>query len=269
MADRTLVDNMAAVWASIETLCTGLSEEEWKTATDCPGWTVQDQLSHLSGNESSLLGRPAPSHQVGDLPHLKNPMGRMNETVVDFRRSWPGDKVLEEFREVTKERLGYLGGLSDDDLAKETNTPLGVRPLRDFLAVRIFDAWVHEQDMRRALGRAGHLEGAVAEHAVERASMAMPMVVGKKVGAGDGTTVVFDITGDAGRTLAVAVEGGRAKAVERAPEPTVRLVMDAETYCCLGCGRWDAASALADGKVEIHGDQELGRRVVEQMNFMP
>ena len=45
--------------------------------------------------------------------------------------------------------------------------------------------------------------------------------------------------------------------------------MDAETYCCLGCGRWDPASALADGKVEIHGDQELGRRVVEQMNFMP
>src|SRR2546422_827056 len=109
MADHTLVDKMAAVWASIETLCTGLSEEEWKTPTDCPGWTVQDQLSHLAGNESSLLGRPAPQHEVGDLPHLRNAIGRMNEVVVDYRRSWPGDKVLDEFREVTRARLPGAG----------------------------------------------------------------------------------------------------------------------------------------------------------------
>ena len=30
-------------------LCAPLTEAQWKTATDCPGWTVQDNMSHLVG----------------------------------------------------------------------------------------------------------------------------------------------------------------------------------------------------------------------------
>ena len=46
---QQLVDMMEAVWRSIGELCQGFSEGQWKTATDCPNWSVQDQLSHLVG----------------------------------------------------------------------------------------------------------------------------------------------------------------------------------------------------------------------------
>src|SRR5687768_8134753 len=104
-ADRDLVTKTEAVFSSITSLCTGLSDEEWKRPTECPGWSVQDNLSHLVAIESTLLGRPAPDHQlVADPAHIKNPMGRMNEVPVDYRRSWPGEKVLAEWREVTAAR---------------------------------------------------------------------------------------------------------------------------------------------------------------------
>ena len=99
---QDLVDNMERVWRSIEDLCRDLTEEEWKTATDCPGWSVQDQLSHLAGSESGILGRPSPDHTPRDTSYVKNDIGRRNEAVVDYRRPSPGQRVLvlqRQFRE--------------------------------------------------------------------------------------------------------------------------------------------------------------------------
>lgn len=269
MSDQELVDKMEHVWRSISTLCTDLTEPQWKTPTDCPGWSVQDQVAHLVGSESRLLGRAAPEHTPSDMRHVRNESGARNEVVVDWRRSWPGAKVLAEFREVTGERLRILRGMDAEDFAAQTETPIGPGTVRDLLNIRIFDAWVHEQDMRRALKRPGELASPTAVHAVGRSALAMPFVVGKKAQAAHGTTVVFEVTGAAGRTLAIGVEGTRAKVLDTTPaSPNVRLSMDVETFTCLGCGRWEPVQALADGKVHIAGDRALGERIVTQMNFM-
>lgn len=269
MSEQELVDKMTRVWRSIAELCSNLTEPEWKTPTDCPGWSVQDQLSHLAGSESWLLGRQTPDHTPTDLSHVKNEGGKRNEMVVDWRRSWPGAKVLEEFQEVTSERLGVLRAMSTDDFAAETQTPIGPGTVRDLIQIRIFDAWVHEQDIRRALKRPGDLDGPIAEHSMGRCVLALPFVVGKKAQAADGTIAVFDVTGAAGRTLALGVEGKRAKLLDSAPAtPTVRLTMDVETFACLGCGRWDPSKTLEAGKVGIDGDRALGEAIVAHMSFM-
>jgi uncharacterized protein (TIGR03083 family) len=177
--------------------------------------------------------------------------------------------VLEEFREVTSARLGQLRSWGPEDFAKESWTPVGPGTVLDFLEIRIFDCWVHEQDVRRAVSKPGHLDGPVAAHSFGRITAAVPYVVGKKVAPPDGTDIVFDITGPVGGRLAVFMEVGRAKAVDRIPEdPAVALRMDLETFNCLGCGRWTAKQALEQDRVQIDGDTALGRRIVDQMNFM-
>ena len=85
-----LVEQLAETWASVSDLCADLTEDEWKTPTGCPGWSVQDNVSHLIDFESFALGRPRPDHSIGDLPHLKNDMGKINEVGVDARRSRAG-----------------------------------------------------------------------------------------------------------------------------------------------------------------------------------
>jgi uncharacterized protein (TIGR03083 family) len=267
--DQELVDRLEEVWASIDSMCANLSEEQWKKPTDLPGWSVQDNVVHISGIESAVMGRPAPDHTPPDYDHVKNEIGKRNEVWVDSRRSWPGAKVLEEFREITGARLQQLRSFSNTDFDAESWTPAGPGTVRDLLPFRIFDSWAHEQDIRRAIDQPCDFSSPVGELSFDRVISALPYVVGKKVAPPDGTTVVFEVSGSRPMTIAIGVEGGRAKPLSTAPEtPDVTLQMDAQTLACLGLGRWDPAAALDDGHVRFTGDEKLGRSIVEQLNFM-
>ncbi len=271
-ANQQLVDMMEHVWSSIGSLCDGLAEAEWKTATECPGWSVQDQISHLAGSESGILGDPDPGHTPSEeaLSHTRSEQGQHNEAVVDYRRSRSGQQVLEEFRRNTGRRLEFLRSRSDEDFAAEMQTPVGPAPMSEFISIRIMDAWVHEQDIRRALNRPGHFDSPAAAHALNRIIRAMPFVAARRAQAPDGATVVLDISGPAGRVMAAGVEGGRGRELDNVPESaTVRITLDAETFGCLGCGRWDPEEVLQSGKVSIEGDSALGESIVRQMNIMP
>ena len=269
MSNQHVVDLMERVWRSIDSLCSPLTEPQWKTPTDCPGWSVQDQVSHLVGAESHILGNPGPDHTPKETGHVKNDVGQSNEVVVDFRRSWPGQKVLEEFRELTGQRLRLLRDMTDEQFAAEIKTPVGPGTVTEFVRLRIFDAWVHEQDIRRALNMPGELEGPVAAHSVGRVARAMPFVVARKAQSPDGVTVIFDVTGTAGCMVPVVVEGRRGSELDsEPPSPTVRIITDVEAFVCLGCGRWDPEEALGSGRVTLTGDTALGETIVKQMNIM-
>jgi uncharacterized protein (TIGR03083 family) len=267
--DQQLVDLLEQVWGSLDEACTGLTEEQWKTPTDLPGWSVQDNLAHISAIESSILGRPAPDHTPPEYEHVKNEVGQRNEVWVDARRSWSGADVLAEFREVTGARLAELRGFSEAEFAADSWTPAGPGTVRDLLPFRAFDSWAHEQDIRRALDRPGDLDGPVADFALKRVVGALPFVVGKKVHPADGTTVVFEVSGSWPTTLAIGVQDGRAKTLAEVPEdPSVTLAMDTEALACLGLGRWDRERAEGRGRVTLRGDDALGRAVLDQMNFL-
>jgi uncharacterized protein (TIGR03083 family) len=270
MTDDELVAMLGMVWGSISDLGGPLTEAEWKTPTECPGWSVQDNLTHITAFEWRLLGRPDPEHAVaGDLPHVKNDIGKSNEVFVDSRRTWTGEAAVTEFDEVIAARLAQLRDAPPDYFAEETWTPAGPGQVRDLLPFRIFDSWVHEQDMRRAVGWPGDLDTPVAAAALERITGAMPFVVGKKAGAPDGATVAFALSGPLARTLAIGVDGGRAKPLaEVPPAPTATIATDTETFARLGTGRVAPEQALADGRVIVDGDVDLGRRVVENLNFL-
>src|SRR6266481_3584705 len=100
--DRSVVSELAAEWRSTADLLAGLDEKEWDLPTDCPGWTVRDQVSHLIGVESMLLGRPAPPEvDPATAPHANGPMGLVNEAWVAARRGKSPAEMRAEFVEVT------------------------------------------------------------------------------------------------------------------------------------------------------------------------
>ncbi|HZP31116.1 MAG TPA: maleylpyruvate isomerase family mycothiol-dependent enzyme [Acidimicrobiia bacterium] len=269
-SDSELIDLLDAVWSSLADLGSGLTEADWKTPTDVPGWSVQDNLAHITSMERRLLGLPEPDHELpADLPHVKNEIGRVNELFVDARRASPGADVLAEFREVTAARLEQLRGYGPDDFAAPSWTPVGQGTVRDLLPFRVFDSWIHEQDMRRAVARPGDVDTPVAANALERIVASMPFVVGKRVAPPDGTTVHFGIGGPLARTFTIAVDGGRARLVdELAAAPTATVATDSETFVRLTCGRAEPGAMLDSGAVHLGGDAALGRRVVEHLNFL-
>ena len=268
--DQQLVGMLDEVWRSIEDLGATLSEEEWKRATECPGWTVQDNLVHLTALERFILGDPLPSEDVADdLPHVKNDIGKANERWIASRRSWSGADALAEFHTATRERVEQLRALEPSGFDADSWTPMGPGTVRSLLPFRIFDSWVHGQDMRGALGRVGDLDSAAAEQSIGMMVDVLPYVVGKKSGAPDGSTVVLTLTGPLARSVAVEMVEGRARATDVVPlDATVTLTVDTGEYARLACGRHDPADAIARGTVGIDGDTELGVRVVHHLNYM-
>lgn len=267
MTDERLIQVMEQGWSALDEVCTLLAPEEWGLPTDLPAWSVKDNVSHISGVESLILGRPRAEGEVsGD--HIRNDLGVLNEREVAKRRPWPPAEVIAEFRELTLARREQLRALTEEQWTTPMETPLGTLTWRDFLPIRILDVFCHEQDVRRAIGRPGHLDGECAALVFGRFSLALPRILGKNAGAPEGASIVLEVS-HPGRTLAAAVTGGRGAAVDPPADPTARATMDFETYLCLSGGRWSAERALSDGRVKVEGDQDLARRVLENMAVTP
>jgi hypothetical protein len=134
------------------------------------------------------------------------------------------------------------------------------------MAIREFDIWVHERDVRLPLGLDGDDGGPAAEMALDEVRSALGYIVGKKVGLPDGKSIVFDLTGPVARRLAVRVDGG-ATLVDDVAEPDVTVTTDSLTFMLLACGRVDPEVPIASGKVQWTGDEEWGAKAARSLRF--
>jgi uncharacterized protein (TIGR03083 family) len=261
---------LAETWASMAEVGRDLGTAEWDRPTPCPGWSVKDQFSHLIGIERMLLGEAAPtwSEPLGD--HVKNDFAASHEPWVAARRSRDPQVIHAEFVEVTGTRLAALRSLTEVEWAKVGYSPSGDVPYADFMDLRVFDSWVHEQDVRTATDRPGGSGGLASRIALDRVESAMGFVVGKKAAAPEGSVVRFSVEGPPGdaRQLTLKVGGGRAKPVVGDGAPTVTLTLSGLDFMQLGCGRTTAAEVGLAGGIGVAGDPTLARAILENMNFM-
>src|ERR1700722_3525565 len=146
---------LGETWGALAEVSWELSATEWGLPTECPGWDVKDQLSHLIGIERAIMGEPGPEWPGPLGGHVKNDFAATNERFVAVRRALPGPTVRTEFVDVTTTRLAQLDGLSAAEWAALGWSPVGEVPRAEFMTVRVFDSWVHEQDVRLALDRPG------------------------------------------------------------------------------------------------------------------
>lgn len=257
-------------WEGLAEATDGLSAAEWDRPTECPGWDVKDQLSHLIGIERSILGEAPPEWDgpLGD--HVKNDFAAMHEPWIAVRRPLDGSAVRAEFVDVTTTRLAELGKRTEEEWAVVGFSPVGQVPYAVFMEVRAFDCWVHEQDARRALGRPGGSGNRASAISLDRVQGAMPFVVGKQAGCPDATAVRFEITGpgDDARAFTVLVDGKRAREAGDEVAPTVTVALSSLDFLRLGCGRATAEQVDAAGGVALRGDAAVGRQVLGAMNFI-
>lgn len=265
-SDRTtLIAALEDVWDSLIALAQGFTDEQWQTDTEVPGWTVKDNYSHVIGIERMLLDRADPKVDVPDYPYIRNDIGRLNEISVELRRPRPGAEVLAEFVAVTADRRGALEDMTDADFEADSFTPAGPDTYGRFMQIRTMDCWVHEQDVREALGIHGHLDGPAASVSLDEMTNVLGYVVGKRAGAEDGQSVRFQFTGPTSRTIDVRVDG-RAAIVHDLTDPTTTITMPSRLWWRYASGR--RAADLDDQEISITGDSKLGIRVLENCAFM-
>jgi len=207
-----VVELLGGEWSIIIGLLAGLDDAAWSRPA-LPGWDVHDVLAHLIGTERTLAGVQHPDPADIDAGrHVRNAIGKANEAWVVALRDRPHAGLLDDFRSVTAHRLASLRAMSPEEFNAPSWTPAGHATYARFMRIRIFDCWMHEQDIRTAVGIPGNEDGAAAEEALDEVVEALGYIVGKRGRAPDGSSVLIRLTGALQRDLPVVVDG-RARVV--------------------------------------------------------
>jgi uncharacterized protein (TIGR03083 family) len=264
--DRT-INALASVWSSIRDLLETLTDDEWALPSPLPGWDVQANVAHIIGTEAMLLGEPSPEENIDRdaATHVRNDIGAFNEVWVQALAAREPAEVLAIWDDFMARRLTDLREMPLEEWNAETMTPVGRESYGRFMQIRVFDCWFHEQDIRAAIGRPGHLAGQAVVVTLDEMVGAMGFVVGKRAGAPEGSRVRFELTGSSGRVIDVEV-GDRAVVVEQlSADPTVVISMDAVAFTRLCGGRLTLADLRSE--ITITGDTALGETILANANY--
>ena len=237
-----------------------LSDDDWSKPTDLPGL------------ERARRRRPprAPRGRAGRPRHGPHLVARRRpdavaadytQAGVDARADRSPQELIDELRAAVDARVERLQDLPDPT-SKPDTTPGGVDWTWEvLLRNRAIDLWCHEQDIRRAVDVPASSAPAVPRSPTHSFAAGMPFVLGKRVAPPVGTSVVWRITGEVPLEIgAVIGDDGRA-AAEVADDPTATLTMTSEAFTVLAAGRRTPDQV----DVEIDGDEELGRAVLDAM----
>ena len=263
-----LVDTWHATVSDFLVLVRDVPEDQWHLPTDLAGWSVKDNAAHTAHLEGVLSGTPEETVQVDETaPHLVSFMNIYTEQGVVARRERTMSAIADEIEQATAARYADLRATPPTDgsaapprtpgsIPWDTNTLLSNRPL---------DVWMHEQDIRRALGRPGGYDTAGARHAITKFGGALPMVLGKRVAPPAGTVVRLDVpASEASWTVAIG-DDGRAAATDAATAPTVHIELTPEDFVVLAGGR----RGLEATSPRFTGDEALGRAVLGNFAVTP
>jgi uncharacterized protein (TIGR03083 family) len=255
---------------AISEMAQSLVEGEWNRRTPCPGWSVRDIVSHVIGMDCEMLGDPRPIHALPrDLFHVATEHQRYMEMQVDVRRHHTAPEMTAELEYTVIRRNRQLRGESRDP-GTLVRGPLGKEiTLEQSYRMRAFDVWVHEQDLRTALGRPGNLDSPGAYVTRDVLLDALPKVVARDANAPRSSAIVFDVHGPVEflRTVRVDIQGRGTVETVPALGPAATLTLDWETYVRLACGRV-SPEAVAD-RVKTEGDQELAAAILRHFAVTP
>lgn len=137
----------------LEAMIGDLSLDDWRLASRCDGWTVQDVVAHIVGvnafwRASVLAGLAGePTQVLAWFDPKKTPA-----LMVAQMRELTSEEVLDQLLASNDAFLDVMGELDDDGWAMLAEAPPGHLPIRLVSQHALWDSWVHERDIALPLG---------------------------------------------------------------------------------------------------------------------
>jgi uncharacterized protein (TIGR03083 family) len=254
-------------------LLRSLTQEEWQLPTVARLWTVKDVAAHLlDGNIRTLsLLRDG---WWGEKPEISS-----YQDLVDFLNQLNRDWVTA-MRRVSPAMLIYLheatGKLFSDyyqQLDPSAVSPLAVAwagedssTNRMHLAREYTEKWLHQQQIRDAVGKPGILTHELFYPFIDTVMFALPHTY-RSVAAPDGTAIKLQVTTEAGGSwFVVRREGQWQMAREAADNLTTEVILDPDTAWKLFSKSLRPEQVME--KVTINGDYSLGQTALQMVSVM-
>ena len=273
---RALLDAWEQTLRGVSMLGRIVTPTQWEAPTECPGWSAGDIVRHLSWAEALLAGHRDPEHEVDwtRFPHVDGDFARMTETGVDVRRGQTQMESCDELDGLIDLRLAQIMSLDDLSLESEVLGLFGSQvPLERLLRIRVFDAWTHLQDVRRAVGHPGDLATPGAQVSALQMARSTSYVLARSIEAPAGTTWRVTVTGPIAFERCAGIDddlrGVDIDSVSRPETSTIALDTDWETYARLGAGRLDVTAPEVLERAHVTGDPELAAKVLESLAITP
>lgn len=256
-----------AVGDLLDTL-SALSPAQWDAPTDLPGWDVRAVASHVAHLESVLAGDPEESVDIGPAEHVRSALGIYTEHGVVARRGKSGEELIAEIRDAATRRYQRLQADPPRDGAARPDIIFGALPWDWDLLLRnrIVDVWMHDGDIRAAVGMPANADSRAATHTIDQLTGALPMVIAKRAEPPAGSVVVIAI-GDRPAMSYVVDPDGRARLAYPAADqaPTVRIGLSEAAFVSLAGGR----SRPDAHELTVEGDEALAQRLLGAMAVTP
>ncbi|MBV9411277.1 MAG: maleylpyruvate isomerase family mycothiol-dependent enzyme [Acidimicrobiia bacterium] len=249
-------------------LLEGLKPDEWAAPTECPAWSVKGIALHVLGDDLSLLSRQrdeeAPGVSIepgGSFDKLFVLLDRFNERWVEAASFFSPAVLIELLRMSGQWTLEFYGSIDGERLGEPVHWA-GPDPAPYWLlaAREYWERWIHQEQIRRAVGRPGLHDAGFVVPAVAVAVRGFPQGLAA-FPASDGTTITLTITDADGAAWTVGCDGHTWTLYDGAADaPTVTLGIDLETAALL-FSRALTNAELTD-RVQPQGDPDLGAVMV-------
>lgn len=232
-----------------------LSPEEWGAPSAAPGWTVKDLALHLLDDDLGWLSRGRDHDRSGllsmdDHDSFVAALAAKNQRWIDGARGlsgpvliglleWAGDEMDAYYASMDLRGEGHVSWASD-----------GAVPVWFDIAQDLTERWVHQMQMREAVGR---VEGYAARYlpSVLRTFVwALPHQY--RVDAPPGTTIHVDLSSGGTWRLACEGAGGWSLSEGSGEAPDARAVFSDDAGW-----RWLTGAALPPGGTLLEGPTSL------------
>jgi uncharacterized protein (TIGR03083 family) len=128
-------------------------DDDWRSASRCDGWSVQDVVAHLVGvnvfwRASVLAGLAGtPTRMLAEFDPAITPA-----LMVAPMRELTSAEVLDRFVASNDAFLAVLADLDDAGWLVLAEAPAGHVPIRLIACHALWDCWIHERDIALPLG---------------------------------------------------------------------------------------------------------------------
>jgi len=219
-------------------LC-ALTPEQWSTPV-LRDLDVQGLVGHLSGVERDVQRAFVGDEEVADADHVAS-----TQDLAAAQRGRNPDETRREWRAAADLTLAMVDGEEDD--SGRVLSMHGMRLSLDaLLVVRAFELWVHDNDIRRAVGGlpASVPDASTLSLMTDLAVQLLPHAVVRIGSVSTPTNLHLVLTGEGGGTWDVPLgdQGGAADAID------LMMVVDAVDFCRL------VANRVEPDALEVHTD---------------
>ena len=148
MTVNAMIADLASEQDSLDLVVADLDEATWQLATDSPGWTIADQISHLQFfDERAALAMNDPAAFGVDRQHLISSAPR--DLSVELGRQVSAGELLDAWRQ-SRRALIEAALKVDPTLRVPWYGPS--MAVKSFLTARLMECWAHGQDVAEAVG---------------------------------------------------------------------------------------------------------------------